>query len=153
MATLTIDDKTAREIYTDAAPELKKLLENSYSKDFFSQKITDRIKSFEDACRVLDRDPKDAYFSAARPHENALRKWEVVCEALNEGVVLNFANSSQQKWYVWLVYEGSGFRFGGVDYTNPCASAGLGSRHLLCSRALAEHAAKYFLDLLIEAVS
>ena len=132
--------------------QAKEALEEVFGKKTFLN-IMDRVQSFEDACQETGRDPKDPYFSACRPHENAIRKWEVVCEALNEGVVLSYANGRQEKWHVYLIYEGSCFRFHVVAYTLTHSYTGLGSRLGLCSEKLARHAAKYFLPLIIETVS
>ncbi len=55
--TLTLDGKTAREIYPTSPPELKKLLENNFTKEFFSQNYRDYIHSWEGVCKELGKDP------------------------------------------------------------------------------------------------
>lgn len=155
MATLTIDDVTARKIYPSAAPELKAILDNSYTKGFFSTKITERVFSFEDACRETGRDPNDRFFSECRPHENAVRKIEYVAEVLNEGVKLSYKNSNQEKWRVYVVWDDkiASFRLSAVFYGHPGTHAGLGSRTAFANRGLAEHFAKYFMPLINESLS
>lgn len=43
MKTLQIDEANARKLYPKATEAFKTMLEDSFGKDFFSQKITDRI--------------------------------------------------------------------------------------------------------------
>lgn len=45
MKTLKLEDNTARKLYQTGTSELKTVLEESFGKNFFSQKITDRINS------------------------------------------------------------------------------------------------------------
>src|ERR1035437_9962322 len=40
-------------------PGLRPALEDTFGKDFFSQKITDRVKTYEDACLELGEQPMD----------------------------------------------------------------------------------------------
>ena len=59
MKTLQISEQKARELYKSGSGELRSILEESFGKDFFSQKITDRVKTYEDACRELSMNPLD----------------------------------------------------------------------------------------------
>ena len=49
---LELDEQTARRLYPTAAPEFKELLEQNFGKEFFSQKITDRIKDYNDILTI-----------------------------------------------------------------------------------------------------
>lgn len=53
MRTLQISEKKAMELYNNGSDELKTVLEESFGKEFFQRKITDRIKTYEDACAEL----------------------------------------------------------------------------------------------------
>lgn len=155
MATLTIDDKTARLIYPKVPDELKQIMEGAFPTNFFTGKITDRVFSFEDACQEKGRDPKDPFFSECRPHENAIRKMEFVAEVLNEGIELSYKNADQEKWRIWVVWEAktSGFRLHAVSCAYSVTRAGLGSRTAFASRPLAEHFAEYFMGLINETLA
>ena len=50
MKTLQISEQKARELYKTGSKDLKTILEESFTKEFFSNDITDRIKTYEDAC-------------------------------------------------------------------------------------------------------
>ena len=54
---LQIDENKAFDLYQTATPEFKQMLEDSFGKEFFKRKITDRVKSYEDACAILGIDP------------------------------------------------------------------------------------------------
>ena len=49
---LQIDENKAFDLYQTATPEFKQMLEDSFGKEFFKRKITDRVKSYEDACAI-----------------------------------------------------------------------------------------------------
>lgn len=152
----TINDFKTKAIkeYHCANQQLRDSLINIFGPKTF-QRITDRVFSFEDACQETGRDPNDKFFYACRPHENANRKIEEVAKALNEGVELSFANRTQEKWFVYVVWDDSiaGFRLYGVVYVSTITYAGLGSRHAFANRGLAEHFAKYFMPLINESQS
>ena len=146
MPTLTLSDKQAREIYPSAAPELKTILEETFGKPFFSQKITDRVKSFEDTCTVLNI-KKQYVFDEDEDTEDeiAYKKLKVIAKALNEGWTPDWNNSSEYKYYAWFYLNSPGFRFDYAGYG--CTGSGVGSRLCFRSRELAEYAAKQFTDI------
>lgn len=141
MATLTINDKDARKIYPTAAPELKTILEETFGKPFFSQKITDRVKSVKDACEVLGIDSDDLYLCNDSDDDTAYKELKTIVKALNEGWTPDWNNSSEYKWYPWFYLNQPGFRLNGVCYYSFSA---VGSRLCFKSRELAEYAAKQF---------
>jgi hypothetical protein len=49
---LELDEKTARKLYLTAAPEFKELLEENFGKEFFNQKIKDRIRDYNDILEI-----------------------------------------------------------------------------------------------------
>lgn len=115
----------------------------------FNLKITDRIKTFEDACHSLGINPESALPDddfGLREDNNAViafAKLSIIRRALNEGWTPNWGNSSEMKYYPWFKFHpGSGFAFGGCgcDY----ATSDVGSRLCFKSRELAEYAGKQF---------
>lgn len=152
MKNLQINEQKARTLYPQASVEFKAMLEDSFGKEFFSQKITDRIKTYEDACFELGINPNDL------PCVNfcqecdkraiiAQHKLYVITRALNEGWRPNWDNSSQYKHYPWFVMSPSGFAFGDTNYWCSDSYAGAGSRLCFKSSALAAYAGRQFLEL------
>lgn len=144
MKTLTIDDKDAKKLYPTASTEFKTVLESTFGKDFFSDKITDRVKSFEDACEVLGIDPHQVWIDGEDNDEVAYKSLKVIVKALNEGWTPDWNNSNQPKYYPWFELKG-GFRLYDVSYY--CGVSNVGSRLCFKSRELATYAATQFEDL------
>jgi len=115
------------------------------------QKITDRVKSFEDACDVLSISAADIIpfkgDNADQLAVNALCKLIAIARALNEGWTPDWDNSSQRKWYPWFWMNNPGFRFYDTLCDFTFARATGGSRLCFKSAELAEYAGKQFLDI------
>lgn len=149
MANLIInDDNQARRIYKTASSELREILENSYTKEFFSVNIMDRIKSFEDACEYNNTDSNARRFRVGTKNQIYHERVAEIVKALNEGWVPNYDNDE---------YKYSPFFYLRVDATNPsgfrfldsfCAFAYAdtsgGSRFALKNRSLSDYAGKHF---------
>lgn len=152
MDTLQINKANAIKAYNAADENGKVLLVALFGNDILTpQKITDRVKSFEDACNVLGIEPDDEvpYTDPTEPDRiavNAFAKLIVITRALNEGWTPNWNKSNQYKWYPWFYMDDPGFRFSGADYATDTYSTG-GSRLCFSSEELAKYAAKQFLDV------
>ena len=145
MQTLQIDKKNALKLYPTASTEFKQMLIDSFGEKFFSQKITDRVKSFEDACDILGIS-RDQDLITDTADETAYKQLKIIAKALNEGWEPNWDNSNEYKWYPWFYMDSaSGFRLNGVYFY--CSGSHVGSRLCFRSRELAEYAAKQFEDL------
>lgn len=72
---------------------------------FFSKakSITDKIKTFEDACNSLNVNPSD--------YKTPYEKLCIIIKALNEGWKPNFSNSNENKYYNWFKVENGSFVF------------------------------------------
>jgi hypothetical protein len=145
MKALMLDEKDAIELYPSATPIWKRALEGTFGKDFFLQKITDRVKTFNDACKVLDIDPDGIVDESEESDEIAYKKLKVIVRALNEGWEANWDDGNQRKWYPWWYMNQPGFRLRAVV----CVSAysAVGSRLVFKTEELAKHAADYFSGL------
>lgn len=146
MQTLQIDGKKAKTLYPKSSPEFKEMLIDTFGEKFFQEKITDRVKTFEDACEVTGDDPIHSMFALGTSDEIAYKKLKVIVKALNEGTVLSFANSNQKKWYPWFEYSGSGFRFFATAYASSLTTS-TGSRLCFHSEELAKYAGTQFIEL------
>ena len=114
--------------------------------------ITLRVKTYADACAVLGVEPVNDEVLANlgfTKDEIAYRKLKTIAEALNEGWVADFSDSSTYKYWPWFVYAGAyaGLSCAYAYYTASNSSANFGS--LLCykTRKLAAFAGSQFIDL------
>jgi hypothetical protein len=142
---LVIAGKDARKLYPSASTEWKATFEATFGKEFFSQKITDRIKTFADACEVLDIDPDDQWHESDEQDEVAYKQLKVVARALNEGWEPNYNDTNQRKWYPWFYLNAPGFRL--YDCNCGDSRSFVGARLVFKSEELARYAATQFQGL------
>ena len=120
------------------------------------EKITEKIKSFEDACKHLGINPNDLPAVDMLPEKDrksitAFYKLTVIIRALNEGWEPDWSNWNEYKYYNWFYVEkgkdqrSSGFRCPDTRYTFTCTTTG--SRLCFKDRELAEYAAEQFKEL------
>jgi hypothetical protein len=145
MQTITIEKDNAIKAFNEADEKGKTLLVNLLGKKHLLAKVTDRIKTFEDACDDQGEDPDNPKFHTGTPDEIAYKKLKVIAAALNEGKVLSFANKDQRKWYPWFEHNGSGFRFDGSVYDFTYSFLSGGSRLCYYSDEIARYAGTQFL--------
>jgi hypothetical protein len=109
--------------------------------------ITDRVKTFQDACILLDMDyaKEMADMEGTPKDEAAYRQLKIIAQALNQGWKPDWANKKWDKYYPWFNMSGSGLALFTVDYQDTVTS--VGSRLCFKSRGLAEYAATQFLPL------
>lgn len=143
MQTLKIDETQAKKLYKNASMEFKQVLHDTFGEKFFCGKITDRVKSYEDALEMTGKLHRD--FRGMHPDEINYIKLKTVIEALNEEWTPDWNDVNQQKWWNWFYFNAPGFRFNAADYF--CTRSIVGSRLCFRSRELAEYAASQFLDL------
>lgn len=151
--TIKLEDSTARQIYKTAAPELKRILEESFPKGFFSTKITDRIDDFSDILKELGKtldevipwkNPK----TKEQKSQNALAKIQCITEVYNERVQIDFNNDNQRKWYLWWERKSSGWVLDWVSCI--CSFALVGFGCYFTSEENARDAANKFKDIFID---
>ncbi|MDR1112217.1 MAG: hypothetical protein LBL18_00425 [Bacteroidales bacterium] len=148
MKTLRIEEKNARRLYSSASSEFKAMLEDTFGNDFFNKKITDRIKSYEDACEVLGYEPvNEGILTRLVFYEDeiAYRKLKTIAKALNEGWEPDWSNHEQYKYYGYLYTDTTGFVSAYTDFT--AASAPVGSRICFKNRELTLYAITQFKTL------
>ncbi|WP_257657675.1 hypothetical protein [Parapedobacter lycopersici] len=124
MKKLQIDEAKAKTLYASASPEIKVIFEETFGRKTFFGKVTDRIKSYEDACEELGETP--IYLSAFnflpeidRKSQFAFHQLTIIARALNEGWEPDWSDSNQYKWNVYQRYKtGSGLSNHGYDNWN-----------------------------------
>lgn len=150
--TLQLTAKQARELYKSATPEWKEILEETFGKEFFSQSIMDRVRTYEDACTELGEEPlneESLRNLGFTKDEIVYRKLKTIVRALNEGWVAKVYDNSEERYYPYFYHNESpsGFAFCGSDFDYSCTFAGSGSRLCFKTRELSNYAGEQFLDL------
>lgn len=134
MTNLKMDEQTARRLYPTAVPEFKAILESSFPQNTFSQKITDRVQGWADILFISDVNPGTMQLRPGETDDElAYREWKLISSVYNEGTVLNPADTSQNKYFVWpkIVKDSSkpsGFGLAFVVYDIWFSGASVGVR-------------------------
>ena len=147
MQDITITPANAFKAWSKADKEGKSILENLLGKDtFLNQKITDRVKSFQDVLDMSGRTIDSLVIPGDTPDEIAYKKAKLVAEVYNEGTVLDPMDTSQYKYYPWHeIKPGFGLSFCGCDLWH--SDSGVGVRLCFKSAELAEDAGRKFIDI------
>lgn len=153
MRTLQIKQDSLLAAFRNAGKEGKQVLSDLFGKQVaLYDNITDRVKSFEDACQVLGISTNVPEVKGLpRKHQKAIianYKLIVIAEALNEGWKPNWQDSDEYKYYPWFDMSnpagvGCSFTYNAASATN----AIIGSRLCLKNRELAIYFGQTFTDL------
>jgi hypothetical protein len=151
MGNLNIDLETARQKFDESPEWLKLEMYKAFGTDFNKQYNYTDIKSFEDACRVLNIDPTFVDGSSFSKDNIAYEKMKVIIKAIN-GVdwKADFSDTNQVKFYNWYIYTGSGLRFSYSLTYYGNTSTDIGARLCFESREKAEYFGKTFINLINE---
>lgn len=144
MEEIKIAKANAWKAFDGATTDGKKLLTDLFGSEVFSRKITDRVKSFEDACLVLNLDAAKEIPAGLPAHVEAYMKLCVIAKALNEGWTPDWDNGNQYKYYPYFDMKNGFSFFSSYDY---CQYSRVGSRLCFQNSKLAEYAGTQFLDL------
>lgn len=153
MRTLQIKQDSLLVAFRNAGKEGKQVLSDLFGKQVaLYDNITDRVKSFEDACQVLGISTNVPEVKGLpRKHQKAIianYKLIIIAEALNEGWKPNWQDSDEYKYYPW--FDMSNPAGVGCSHTYLTASrtyATIGSRLCLKNRELAIYFGQTFTDL------
>lgn len=149
----------------EAQDTVKKLTEDEGNGSIFDyfykeedyEEITDRVKTYEDACKVLGVEPineQNAKAQGFRSDEIARRKLETIAAALNEGWKPDWNNTDQYKYYPYFYIQenAKGKGSAGLSYAHTHSAAAstfalVGSRLCFYASRLARYASNQFTDL------
>lgn len=158
MKKLEIDENKAKELYKTASQELKIILEDTFGKEFFSEKITDRIKTWEDVVNywyikeginINLNIPYsiNANYIFRKEHRslNALYKIQWINKTLNEGWVEDWNNNQQYKYQPYFNKVSGGWVVSCYSTWASSSPSGFGS--YFKSKELALYAGDQFLDI------
>lgn len=152
---IKIDLKKAQSLYPTAQGAFKNMLEDEFGVDKLKPPVfSDRIKTFEDACKALGLNPAtEVPFKKPTTNRqkflNACAKLDIISEALLEGVVLDWTDSNQKKWAPWFdrYSPGAGFRFDDSGYWWTGTGACGGARLCVDTSEKADYFGTQFLDI------
>lgn len=149
----------------EAQDTVKKLTEDEGNGSIFDyfykeedyEEITDRVKTYEDACKVLCVEPineQNAKAQGFRSDEIARRKLETIAAALNEGWKPDWNNTDQYKYYPYFYIQenakgkgSAGLSCANTSGTAASTTAPVGSRLCFYASRLARYAGNQFTDL------
>lgn len=149
----------------EAQDTVKKLTEDEGNGSIFDyfykeedyEEITDRVKTYEDACKVLGVEPineQNAKAQGFRSDEIARRKLETIAAALNEGWKPDWNNTDQYKYYPYFYIQenakgkgSAGLSCASANAAATNAAATVGSRLCFYASRLARYASNQFTDL------
>lgn len=143
--TLKLEDATARKLYPGADSVLKAILEETFGKEFFKEKLIDRINSLDDIYKELGRKKPtiDDYKHLPQiKRERALNTQYIddSAECLNEGVIMDFTNRNQRKYYNYFERTSSGWVLSFVRFN--CYGSAVGSGFYFKDEETSRFAAK-----------
>jgi hypothetical protein len=168
MTELVLTKKDAIRLYPSADKTMKEIFEQTFGKETFSQKITDRIKDMSDVYEDLGineaKFKKDVTYRAEKMAEFAkkvgmedsdieegmpcflIRDFEVyaLVYVLNEGWIPDYTNTNQRRWYPYFSLD-SGFDFSSSVIGWSLTYAISGFRLCLKSEELANYAGRTFI--------
>ena len=153
MRTLQIKQDSLLVAFRNAGKEGKQVLSDLFGKQVaLYDNITDRVKSFEDACQVLGISTNVPEVKGLpRKHQKAIianYKLIVIAEALNEGWKPNWQDSDEYKYYPWFDMSNPAVvGYSDTAATASSAGASIGSRLCLKNRELAIYFGQTFTDL------
>lgn len=171
--TIEVKVEDIKRAFDEANDNVKNGILNSFPQFKEALPVTDRVKTFRDACREVCIDPSMYFIRCENEPADviAYMKLRVICKALNEGWIPRFVEgewryfpyfhicseeeiirlSEEEKSRVVFRSNSSAYAYGGVAYA--CAYndsvyvANVGSLLAFKTKELAEYAGKQFIDL------
>ena len=149
MKTLQLSEEKAQKLFKKASPEFKEVLVDTFGEQCFSEKITDRIKTFQNVKEFYRNNniaPKIVFCETDTKDERAYKKLKLIARVINQGWTPDWDDNNQKKWYPWFSLS-SGFGFSGSDYLCTSAGTAVGSRLCFPTQELSNYVAIQFIDI------
>lgn len=171
--TIEVKVEDIKRAFDEANDNVRNCILNLFPQIREALPVTDRVKTFEDACREVCIDPSMYFIRCENEPADviAYMKLRVICKALNEGWTPRFVKGEYRYFPYFRIYSSeeirqmseeekssvvfrsnsSAYAYGGVAYA--CAysdsvyAANVGSRLAFKTEELAEYAGKQFLSL------
>ena len=172
--TIEVKVEDIKRAFDEANDNVKNGILNSFPQFKEALPVTDRVKTFRDACREVCIDPSVYFIKCENEPADviAYMKLRVICKALNEGWTPRFAkgeyryfpyfhicseeeiirlSEEEKSRVVYRSYAGAyasgGVSYAGADYDSASVYAAIGSWLAFKTKELAEYAGKQFIDL------
>ena len=138
---LSLSIEEASTLYEIATSERKLELEELFP-ELKPKDIRDRVKTYEDALKVLGRN----HFNETNLYlrEIARRKLEIIIEALNEGWKPDLNNHQEYKWYCYFSGAVAGLGCSYSSYSPTYALTYFGVLFCLKDKKLADYIGEQF---------
>ena len=147
--TIELSIEEAREMYKTADASLKKLLLANFTASELSVNIMDRVKSFEDACKIDGLNPENLILrwqsNGDTNDEIAYKKLKIIAKVLNEGWSPNWKDTNECKYYPWFEVGSSGFSY--HDFSYQYTYSYFAGRLCFKTKNLAIYFGKTFIDI------
>ncbi len=110
--TLKLEAQTALKLYPTASTEFKTMLEETFGKEFFNQKITDKVYNIDTLCEYLEIDESDLFIykkNTKDKHERYINVCNIlpkIAQVYNEGIILDWKNINIYKYLPYLYFSG-----------------------------------------------
>ncbi|GGC14579.1 hypothetical protein [Dyadobacter sediminis] len=158
MKELKISRDNAIRAFKSADQNGKLLLEALFGQEVLDEKLTERIKTYEDACVLTSIKPLsvlDFLFLPEKDQESSLAHHQltVIAKCLNDGWEPDWHDNTQHKYYPHFIWGESrlGFMYYNCGWTT-CYTA-IHSRFVFKSHELAEYAGKQFLSIYFDLIA
>lgn len=154
---ITMEKAEVLQLYPQLTEVGKGILEKRFGKDFFSQKITDRVKTIKD---VLDIARPTGEILTILNYSGTDRKMigvknfalaELIAEVLNEGKTIDMSKRGQQAWFP-VFDRDTDLGFSSSLYDDWISYADAGSRLAFVNEALSDYAGRTFTDVYREII-
>lgn len=124
-------------------------VDNLLNYALFFEKITDRIKTFEDAWEYCGKPEIPLIQGNEKQIEYfiAVYQMTIICKALNEDWNPDWDNSNEPKYYPYFYMSPYRFTCDGATFGCTGAYAGCGSNFRLKTKELAEYCGNQFIDI------
>jgi hypothetical protein len=147
-----LTDQQALELHKGSNQAIITILEEIYGKDFFYNKITDKIKGFDDILKLSGQTLNNVipYAEPKNPKQialNGVAKSYLFVEVINEGWEPDYDNPNQKKYEPIFKWNGKGFGFSRTNCVVTYTNTYVGSRLVFETAEKAEFAARTFIDI------
>ena len=161
MNAININPVDVQRVYAEADQGGKSALSKLFDTSILQQSITDRVKSYEDACKAKGLNSELLPDNSMLPPGmakalTAYAKLFIIAEAINEGWTPDYSDTDLPKYFPYFEVEateeqkgGIGFSFYGYDYGY--ALSNTGSRLCFPDRDKALYFGETFADLFKDA--
>jgi len=150
---LKLSQQDAIKFYPSCSEFEKKFLEQTFGSEIFNVKITDKIKTFQDACNSLPCNDFELFKynklvdMGINDHTLAHQQLIIITKVLNEGWTPNWNDTNEPKYYPYFRVLSSGLGFDDAFCSFVYAYSTVGSRLCFKNRELATYVGKQFVKI------